>query len=211
MNKRNKKYGLFLLFFALICNQHIYSQALKKFKELGFAEKVWAITHPFVAKKALKISVSANRISQLDSIQKKLGMDANGGLLDAFRHAYWMAKLSQEIGNKKALKLGEAHEKKNYRDFKRKRLEEGFIPDKASQQMDLKNNRVAIKLTNKKNKLTDDEIIREVLFAIKNGQLSMIKKNENKISLDKWGNIIPQDKWEGKWENDRLIVPTETF
>ncbi len=208
MSRLNTKGILFILFFVLLSNQHIYSQNIKKFKTLGFAEKVWAITHPFIAKKALEISLSANKLVELDSIKSKVGNDANGGTLDAFRHAYWMAKLSQEIGNRKALKLGVAHEKKNYRDFKNNRLEEGFIPDKASQQMDLLNNQIAVKFTVKNEKLSDSELIKIIYENINGGQLWMIKKNENKISLDNAGNLIPQKKWEGKWENERVVVPT---
>ena len=70
--------------------------------------------HPFKATKALEISKEVNRIS--DSIKKTnlLDGDASGGQVDAFRHAYWMARLKQEIGESAARSLGKAHEKENY-------------------------------------------------------------------------------------------------
>ena len=39
--------------------------------------------------------------------------------MDAFRHAYWMARLRQEIGKTAARSLGKAHEKENYQTFKK--------------------------------------------------------------------------------------------
>jgi len=41
--------------------------------------------------------------------------DASGGQVDAFRHAYWMARLHQEIGKRAAFSLGKSHEKENWK------------------------------------------------------------------------------------------------
>ena len=43
-----------------------------------------------------------------------LDKDPSGGQVDAFRHAYWMARLNEEIGKNAAKSLGKAHEKENY-------------------------------------------------------------------------------------------------
>lgn len=54
--------------------------------------------HFLKAKKAYKISVEVTHI--VDSIGKNNGLDGDGsgGQLNAFRHAYWMARLRKEIG-----------------------------------------------------------------------------------------------------------------
>ena len=62
--------------------------------------------------------------------------------MDAFRHAYWMARLTQSIGRKKALKLGEAHELGNYQDYLSGKVEEVHLPDSMSSVMDRWNNRL---------------------------------------------------------------------
>ena len=46
----------------------------------------------------------------------------------------------------KAYRLGKAHEKGNYLDYKKHRLEEGSIPDKISSDMDLCNNLKGIEI-----------------------------------------------------------------
>ena len=112
--------------------------------------KTWVLLHPFKAKKALKISNKAKVLS--DSIAKTelLDKDKSGGQVDAFRHAYWMASLHQEIGKFAAKSLGKAYERDNYKIFKKNRLEDGIIPDKASKEMDLFNNKVGLRFTKKK-------------------------------------------------------------
>ena len=70
----------------------------RKFSKLSSPEKCWVIFHPFKAKRAYRISIEAQRVS--DSIQQTnlLDKDKNGGQVDAFRHASWMASLAQRIG-----------------------------------------------------------------------------------------------------------------
>ena len=100
------------------------------------------LLHPFVAKRAYDCTKYV--VAAVDSLKRAgtIGTDHNGGSLDAFRHAYWMANLSSAIGSRKALKLGKAHEKGNYLEYKRHRLEDSILPDSVSCAMDLANNRV---------------------------------------------------------------------
>ena len=102
-----------LLFFSAIS---VSQSNWKQFKKLSSPKKIWVLFHPFKANKALMVSKEAYRIA--DSIKKSplLDGDASGGQVDAFRHAFWMASLTAEIGWRKARKLGVAHEKGNYKD-----------------------------------------------------------------------------------------------
>ena len=84
------------------------------FSKLSRPEKCWVVFHPFIAKKAYIISLEARNISRTLEKDSTLDHDADGGRVDAFRHAYWMARLAQEIGWRKARKLGNAHERGNY-------------------------------------------------------------------------------------------------
>ena len=114
--------------------------------KLSSAEKTWVVFHGFKAKKAYDISLEAERVT--DSIKKKriIGTDISGGKLDAFKHSYWMARLTQEIGHKRAKRLGTAHEKGNYKAFKKGKEEDGDVPDKISSDMDFFNNEVGIEI-----------------------------------------------------------------
>ena len=86
----------------------------KKFCGLSRPEKCWVIAHPFIAKKIWKITQKVLEIT--DSISKisTLDGDKNGGQVDAFRHAYWMASLTKYMRGGKALRLCKAHERGNY-------------------------------------------------------------------------------------------------
>ncbi len=132
----------FLLFFLfLIFNLESYSQSkTKQFFKLSTPEKCWVVFHPFKAKRAFYIMQDA--LKTTDSISKTnlIGNDLNGGQLDAFKHSYWMARSTQKIGGRASIKLGKAHEKGNFRSFKKGKKEDGFLPDQPSSEMDLYNN-----------------------------------------------------------------------
>ena len=103
------------------------------------------------------------------------------------------------------MKLGKAHEKKNRKDFERGELEEAFLPDEAAMKMDLRNNEIASGFEAK----TRNELLKKVLIAAKNGKLWKVKQNANGDFLDEESNVIPLESWSGKWENKRVLVPTD--
>ncbi|MFN8165883.1 MAG: hypothetical protein U0X76_06870 [Bacteroidia bacterium] len=118
------------------------------FCSLSGAERWWVITHPFVAKRALKVSMIA--LSESRKLEKDtvLDRDPAGGRVDAFRHALWMALLVREMKASKALALGRAHEKGNYKRWKKqkKEIEEGMVSDSVMSAMDLLNNQTGVEL-----------------------------------------------------------------
>jgi len=119
-----KKYVVLILLFTSCFS---FSQSSwKKFKKLSSAKKIWIIFHPFKAKKAQRISKEAYRVA--DSIKKSpvLDGDGAGGQVDAFRHAFWMASLRQEIGKNAARSLGKAHERENYQTYKKRKRKLSF-------------------------------------------------------------------------------------
>src|SRR5258705_12173330 len=82
-----------------------------EFKKLSCAEKHWVFFHPFIAKKAFRLTQQARAASKEMLRSPLLDGDFNGGQVDAFRHAYWMALLTQHMCWRKARWLGKAHEK----------------------------------------------------------------------------------------------------
>ncbi len=182
-----------------------YSQSLKN---LHSAEIWWVITHPFIAKKSWQISKQARKIANNHISDSLLDGDYNGGMVDAFRHTLWMALLVQEIKPKAAYKLGKAHEKGNYKDFKRKVLEEGKLPDSVSCKMDLLNNKVGIEIGQRFMGQKNDTLILIVRDAVRKGDCWKIKKDSLGYFLDKNDNVIPEKKWKGKWVNPKVIVPS---
>lgn len=197
-----------LIGFLLVSSFRVEAQLINQFKKLGCAEKWWVITHPFIANKTAQLSLEVKKVAKSDTIKTLLGKDGNGGALDAFRHTYWMAVLTQEIGKRRALKLGEAHEKKNERDFKKRRDEDGAIPDSISIQMDLFNNQVGSSLVLKNERISISELQKRVMEQICSGKTLVVAKNEKAQSLDINGNIILREDWEGKWNSGRVLVPS---
>jgi len=187
--------------------QEIEAQsAIKQYFKLPFPERFWVITHIFKAKQALKISKEARFKADSISNTQTLDGDKNGGQVDAFRHSYWQARLTQTIGRRAAYKLGKAHEKGNYIYYKHHRLEDGTIPDKISSEMDLYNNKVGASIVFKQKELTQLEIETIIIKMIKNGVMKIIAKDKDGNFLDCEGNIINDETIKGKWINNKCLV-----
>lgn len=188
-------------------NIHAQNKSIPgRFCSINRPEKCWALWHPFIAKKTWKITQEILKVTDSIASVKTLDGDRNGGQVDAFRHAYWMALLTRQTAWRKALKLGRAHEKGNYLDFKKHRLEDGAHPDKASGDMDLFNNKIGIELGKTSKKTSEKELQQIVIDAILAGKMKIIKKDSLGNFLDVKGNIIPADSLQGKWDNGKCIV-----
>lgn len=200
MRKKN-----LLLFFIISMIASAQSNP-KGFFDLSGPKKIWVLLHPFKAKKAYRISQEAKRVS--DSIAKTnlLDGDASGGQVDAFRHAYWMARLRQEIGKSAARSLGKAHERENYQTFKKNQLEDGIVPDEISSIMDLHNNEEGLKLIVKRSEMSQQSLIYTVLNAIQEGKMKIIKKNKKGDYLTCEGEIIAPESLQGKWQNNKCLI-----
>ncbi len=181
---------------------------IQKFRKLYYPEKIWIITHPFLIFKTMRISETVQKIAKEMEKDNDLDKDGNGGALDAFRHAFWMASLSQKIRKRAVRKLGIAHEKGNKIDFEKRKLEDGTIPDKISSEMDLKNNEIGIEIGYKNKNKTKEELIILIKDAVFYGKLWKIKKNKNGSFLDKNNKIINKNELKGKWENNKVLIKT---
>jgi hypothetical protein len=196
------KFLLITSFFVQSLTVLAQNNSLKNFKKLSCPEKWWVIGHPFVAKKALKVSQLARL--KTDSIKENniLKGVGNGDQVDAFRHTFWMASLTQTIGQRKAKRLGIAHEKGNKQDFKKGNKEEGSLPDKISSEMDLFNNTIGLKIEIN----TTENLANRIVEEVKKGNCKIIKKDENGNFLDCAGNLISFESLKGKWENTKCLV-----
>ena len=204
MVKLATKIMLLLVVFSnvLVGQNSLFGQ----FKKLSCPEKQWVFFHPFVVKKALQLSLEARTTTVELKQQNLLKGLGNGDQLDAFRHTYWMARLAQEIHWRKAKRLGKAHEKGNYRQFKKGKLEDDVLPDKISSEMDLFNNEVGLNL-GKSNK--EQELKNEVIRLVKEGKCKILKTDAVGNFLDENNQIIPIEELKGKWENRKVLVHSD--
>jgi len=179
-----------------------------QFKKLSGPEKRWVYSHPFQAKKAFTITKIV--LSDVDSLKRSgvIGTDLNGGKLDAFKHAYWMASLTLAIGSKKALKLGIAHEKGNYRQFKKSKLEDAILPDSVSSAMDLHNNKKGAAIVEKDQDIYTKAVQKRIMDLLNEGKLLTIKKDKQGNYLYCEGTFIDMNDWKGKWGIPKCLVPS---
>lgn len=211
--KREKVSTVGVQVIALLFPLMVLSQShVHQFHSLSSPEKRWVLFHPFAAKKAWRCTQLA-RVAT-DSLEKNNVLkDGNGGQLDAFRHAYWMALLVQEISPRKAKKLGVAHEKGNYRDWKKGKLEEDARADSMACVMDLQNNISGISIGEKfrsDTASTKATLLESVLAAAKNGQLVIVKKDKAGRALTCDGQVIDPKAYEKIWSVPKCLVPSDT-
>ena len=195
---------LFSIFFFISCSPRIK----KSFSKLSKPEKTWVIFHSFKAKKAYLISLEAESLKDSIKNTRVVGSDNNGGHLDAFKHSFWMARLTQSIGNRSAYSLGKAHEKGNYQTFKKGKLEDGFLPDKPSTDMDLFNNKVGIEIGEKFKSSPKHKLINIVIDSVLNGRMRVLLKDTNGNFLDCDKKRIPLDSLKNKWNTKKCLVPS---
>lgn len=197
------KKTLLLFFISISLNAQ---SDLKSFFALSGPKKSWVLLHSLKAKKAYEISVEVTRIADSISKTNLLDGDGSGGQVDAFRHAYWMARLRQEVGKSAAKSLGKAHEKENYLMFKNNENEDGIVPDEISSIMDLFNNNQGLSLISKNSDISKSGLIYRVINAIHEGKMKIIKKDAKGNFLTCDGEKISPDSLKGKWRNNKCLV-----
>lgn len=200
---------LFTIFFCF--SIQFYAQSnWNRFWEQSGPMKMWILLHPFKATKAHEISMEANRVSDSIARTPLLDKDVSGGQVDAFRHAYWMARLNQEIGKCAARSLGRAHERDNYKTFKKKQFENNIYPDKASGEMDLSNNKSGLSFTKKGVFRSKNGLMYKIANAVLRGDLKIIKKDSSGNYLTCDNRIIPSEELLHTWKNSKCIVPSNS-
>ena len=193
---------LILLFLMESCSSRLH----QSYAKLSPPEKSWVIFHPFKASTAYAISKEVENIKDSIANQDIIGNDNNGGHLDAFKHSYWMARMSQKIGKRAAFSLGKAHEKGNYQTYKKRQFEDGILPDKQSSDMDLFNNQVGVYIGKEFKSLSKNTLIKIVIDSIDDGKMRILLKDQNGNFLDCQHRIIPKDSLKHKWDTKKCLV-----
>ena len=183
---------------------------IKQLSKLTCPEKMWVLAHPFIASKAWKITRFVLQVTDSVRTSGLLDGDPDGGQVDAFRHAFWMAVLSHNIQLKKAYKLGVAHEKGNYLEYKNNKIEEKTSPDKISSDMDFWNNKKGLEIGIINKTVSYYELKALVLEALLKGELKIIRKTLKGNFLDCNGQLITTESLKGLWINNKCLVPSNT-
>jgi hypothetical protein len=202
------RYVLLIIF--VTAGKGAFSQsAWTSFWKLSGPEKWWVIGHPFVANKARKITLEARMKAAEMKLDTVLDGDDDGGQVDAFRHSYWMARLAQSFCWKKAVKLGRAHEKANYRSFKRRQLEDKSVPDSIASVMDLYNNEIGAGIGCNNPDCGSDSLKILIRTAIKNGRMLKVSKNKLGEQLDCENKVIDLSLYKNKWYVPKCLINSD--
>lgn len=192
----------FILHFSLCAQEN-----RKAWGSLSRPEKRWTIFHPCKARVVFRCAQRARFVT--DSLEKaEVLKDGNGGQLDAFRHAYWMALLMNEGLKEKAVrKVGLVHERGNYVDFKTGKLEDGERSDSMASVMDAKNNDVGITIG--KQFMKGDKtssLIRLIIMNIWDGNLFILSKDALGNYLSCQNQMIDLTSFKDKWSIPKCLV-----
>lgn len=194
------------MFFILLFLGYYKHKAQTK---TGFSEFIWAVSHQVSAVKVKSISKKCTRVYSVSKTSAKLDGFFSGGKVDAYRHAFYMAAFAQKIKVRKIRKLGMAHEKTNYRQFKRGIKEEGELPDSLSTVMDLYNNELGFKIGSEFKNISLSELSDKVISSIGNGEALIMKRNKSGEYLDCKNKILLLEEVQGKWSNSKCLVRSD--
>lgn len=179
-----------------------------QFKKMSRYEKRWVIFHPFLAVQLKSISKTCYSFYNAPSVRQQLDTFSNGGLLDAFRHTFFMAAFAQRFSIKKLRRLGEAHEKGNYQQFLKRQAEDGEVPDSIGSVMDLYNNELGFTIGKQHAKNTIEELVRICILALQNQQGLMVKRNTNGFYVDETNNLLKPEQYLLRWKTAKCLVKT---
>lgn len=201
--------GLLIIAFTLLTQLSPAQSNFRRFFRLSGPEKCWTLTHPFKAGKAYKLTAHVRQL--IDSLQQQAYPDSfsHGGKLDAFRHAYWMAILTQGIGHRASRKLGNAHEKGNYKQFRKNIGEDGIVQDSSAVIMDLHNNKTGIQYALENPDATPTTLQDLLLRALHNGELRILQRNASG-QLQRCDGSIPstENRSRKEWNLGYCIIPS---
>jgi hypothetical protein len=209
---RNSILILFFFLFFSIAPVYLSAQKFSRiqhFQDLSRPEKWWVISHPFSATKAFEITRFVRNVT--DSIKKEgiFDGDEKGGQLDAFKHTYWMALLTQNLNHRKAYRLGYDHEKGNKLDFRKNAQKtEKWLPTDSDCTMDMFNNEAGILIGQENPFASEMQIMEIVISKLHEGDLIIIYKDEEGNLLDCDGKIIDRENYLHQWEVPACLIPS---
>jgi len=201
------KKAILIVFIISFCMLGNMAEARPKTSRYEF---FWSVAHPFAALKINRIYKNLKPFYVESELKKDLDSYSSGGKLDACRHIYYMAAFAQKIKSKKVLKLGKAHEKTNYLQFKRGKLENEFVPDSMSCVMDLKNNEIGVKLGKDNKELNLGELLQVVIKLVQNGDAFYLAIDDQGRFLDCQNNVINLNDYKGKWFVPKCLLGFKT-
>lgn len=191
----------------LLASKFAHGQNIwQKYRDVPRAQKVWAAMHIRYAEKIYRISVECRDFASAQLGSYPLDSISRGGTADAFRHGYWMARLAQQYPRRICLSLGRAYERGNRQTYRQQRRNNVFLYDRASQEMDLRNNRIGADLGRRMPGASPSAIAEELKLMIAAGQFYVIAAApDGKIITDEGASVDPS-MLPHRWDNGKTLA-----
>jgi len=191
---------------TILTRSKAYAQFLESYKRLSKPEQQWVRRYPIAAFRTHNLADSAKKEAIRRIKDPDLDADIEGGMVDAFKHTFWMALTAQKIGAKKALLLGKAHEDANKIEFEKNPKRKGITQDSIASQMDMLNNIEGAYIGETYPDMPYQELIKIVKQAVVDGKCWKIKKKNVKTYLDSNNNIINIHDYDNKWAIPKVLI-----
>ncbi len=188
-----KRFSVILL--ALV----VLSASLNAKPKTSCYEFWWSMAHPFAAMKVKKTYKKVYPLFNDPALGSQLDTFSVNGKLDAFRHVFYMAAFAQKVKAKKLVKLGKAHEKTNYLQFKRDPERKTHQQDSVSCDMDLKNNMIGIQLGSSNKKASLEELKAKAIELVQSNNAHYILRDRKGKYIDCNNATINIQDYNGKW------------
>ena len=168
----------------------------------------WAVFHPVAAVKIKHRLPEAMKIYHEVKLSRALDTNESGGKLDAFRHVFTMAFLSQRIKVRKLKKLGIAHENGNKHHFFKDHQEFGERADSLACVMDLNNNDLGFDIGSHNQSVTKEELKLLVIEQIKLGNAWYLKRNAQNEYVSCENERIILENYKEQWFLPKCLIKT---
>lgn len=196
-------------FIGMLMVQTLFAQKeVKGLRSLRWSQKVWVMKYPFVAFAGYRLTKRVLAVTAEVKADTVLDGDGNGGQVDAFRHSFWMATMAQRFAYKKVIALGLAHEKDDYRNYKRDLIEDGSPGDSLASLMDKLNNRSGADIGHANRKCSEAALKALIIEAIKEGKMTVLWKDKAGNYLTCEGKVLQIDDYKGLWYKPKCFKPS---
>jgi hypothetical protein len=132
------------------------SSVIEQFQRLTRDEKIFILMYPEYA-----AAIKESKATAYAETRRRFGRNGQNDRSDAFRHCFWSAILSRDIGYSAALRFTTAHESSP-------------TNDPAEKKMDLHNNTVGLKIGRAKG--SNHSLSNRCMAALNAGQLKVLAK-----------------------------------
>ncbi|MBL0096999.1 MAG: hypothetical protein IPP46_11340 [Bacteroidetes bacterium] len=110
---------------------------------------------------------------------------------------------------KASRKLGKAHEKGNYKAFRRGKTEDGFLQDETAVEMDLYNNEEGLRIARENKDEAFSDLQQKTIAAIHEGKMKVMKRDAQGRLTDCDGNfLLLEERKKSDWKLPYCLLPS---